>query len=72
LASAARLWTTATGNVVFSSPTVADGMVFAGSEDDNIYAYALNAGNAEAYKHKQMAPPSPASLHPDYGLQPAY
>jgi hypothetical protein len=47
-------------------------MVFIGSEGNNIYTFSLNAGNAEVYKHKQMAPPSPATLQPDYGLKPTY
>ncbi len=35
------LWSATTGGVVTSSPAVANGSVYVGSEDDNVYAYGL-------------------------------
>ena len=46
--------------------------MFVGSSDANIYAYALNGGNARIYNRKLVSPPSPAMLRPDYSLKPAY
>jgi eukaryotic-like serine/threonine-protein kinase len=37
----ATLWSAATGNGIQSSPAVANGMVYVGSADDNVYAYGL-------------------------------
>jgi len=63
----ASLWTAKTGGDVISSPVVADGVVYVGSDDNNLYAYALDAGDNAAY-HRNPAPPSYATLHPDYRL----
>jgi outer membrane protein assembly factor BamB len=36
-----KLWSYATGNRVVSSPAVAKGMVYVGSQDDKVYAFGL-------------------------------
>jgi eukaryotic-like serine/threonine-protein kinase len=33
-------WTATTGGGISSSPTIADGVLFIGSDDDSLYAYA--------------------------------
>ncbi|HWS83724.1 MAG TPA: PQQ-binding-like beta-propeller repeat protein [Ktedonobacteraceae bacterium] len=38
-ASCAPLWTAQTGFVIDSSPAVADGVVYVGSQDDKLYAF---------------------------------
>jgi hypothetical protein len=43
------LWSFATGNAVSSSPAVANGVLYVGSDDNNIYAVSANG-----------APPQPA------------
>ena len=40
-ATGAKLWSYHTGNQVFSSPTVANGVVYVGSGDGNMYAFGL-------------------------------
>ena len=42
-ASGTKVWEFATGDAVYSSPTVADGLVFVGSMDKKLYA--LTAAN---------------------------
>jgi eukaryotic-like serine/threonine-protein kinase len=37
----AKLWSYATGSPVNSSPAVANGVVYVGSEDGNVYAFGL-------------------------------
>jgi eukaryotic-like serine/threonine-protein kinase len=39
-------WTTATGGFVDSSPTVANGMIYVGSDDHLLYAFKASCGNA--------------------------
>lgn len=56
-------WSFPTGSTVYSSPAVANGMVYAGSGDGNLYAFGLPGGLAAP------ARPRPGSLHPDYGLR---
>jgi len=36
-----KLWSYTTGSVVFSSPAVANGVVYVGSDDGNVYAFGL-------------------------------
>ena len=67
----ATLWTATTGNYVESSPAVSDGVVYVGSFDDKLYSFALEGGNNAVYRGS-AAPPSYASLHPDYRLKPAF
>ena len=43
--SASKRWTFQTGNKVWSSPTAADGVVFATSLDKNLYAISLEDGS---------------------------
>ncbi len=38
-------WTAATGGIVDSSPTVANGMVYVGSDDGTLYAFKISCGN---------------------------
>ena len=45
-------------------------MVYAGSYDGNLYAYALNGGNDAVYRGKRK-PPALSSLQPDWSLKPA-
>jgi hypothetical protein len=58
-------WSAATGAPVFSSPAVADGVVYVGSFDKSLYAYALPAGE----QLKPVARPNPARLHPNLKLR---
>jgi len=54
-------WSATTSGVIFSSPAVANGVVYAGSFDHNLYAYALDPNQ----QLKPPARPTPASLHPN-------
>jgi outer membrane protein assembly factor BamB len=58
-----RLWSYTTGEVVGSSPAVANGAVYVGSADGNLYLFDLAGGQAAP------ARPSRSSLHPDYSLR---
>jgi len=42
-----ELWTYTTDDSVWSSPTVVDGTVYVGSNDDNLYALDANDGSEE-------------------------
>src|SRR5215831_18063570 len=42
------LWKYTTGNGVFSSPAVANGVVYVGSNDGNVYAFGLKGSDAPA------------------------
>jgi outer membrane protein assembly factor BamB len=60
-------WRAVTGGAVTGALTVANGQVFVGSGDDNLYAYDLTGSG----QTKQPAPrPDPATLHPNWELQP--
>ena len=53
-------------------PVIADGILYAGSytsQNDKLYALALDGGNNAAYRNGHTAPPSYASLHPDLHLK---
>ena len=41
----AELWRFLTGGWVYSSPTVANGVVYVGSEDKNLYAVGVNSSS---------------------------
>jgi len=43
-ATGRQLWAARTGGAVLSSPAVANGVVYVGSDDRNVYAYAANNG----------------------------
>jgi outer membrane protein assembly factor BamB len=43
-ASGAKLWNFTTGNVIESSPAVANGVVYVGSSDGNMYALSAATG----------------------------
>jgi outer membrane protein assembly factor BamB len=62
-----RSWSADTQGVINATPAVVNGMVYVGSRDNSLYAYALDGGNNAAYKPRQ--PPSYASLHPDRRLK---
>jgi hypothetical protein len=52
-----------TGNFVDSSPAVANGVVYIGSDDNKLYAFDLAGGLATPSR------PDRSSLHPDYRLR---
>lgn len=67
----ASLWSSQMGgDYIDTSPAVSNGMVYIGSNDNNLYAYALNGGNNSVY-HRHTAPPKFSSLHPDLSLKPS-
>jgi len=39
-----KAWTYTTGNAIESSPVVADGIIYIGSKDHNLYAFAARTG----------------------------
>jgi outer membrane protein assembly factor BamB len=61
----AELWgfSTASGFGT-SSPAVANGVVYVGGDDGNVYAFGLTGGSAAVRR------PSAGELHPDYVLRP--
>jgi outer membrane protein assembly factor BamB len=71
LSDGSILWSAhASQEEIDTRPAIADGTLYLGSFDNNIYAYALDAGNNAAY-HRGRTAPSYASLHPDFRLKPA-
>jgi len=48
---------------------VANGMVYVGSEDAKVYAYALNAGSNAVYERNKTQLASFTTLHPDFRLK---
>jgi outer membrane protein assembly factor BamB len=70
VATCSPLWVGATGGAATTSPSIADGLMFVGSTDHSLYAFALDAGNAAAYAQRHAAAPSYSSLHPDFRLKP--
>ena len=40
-ASGQQLWSYAAGGSIYGAPSLAEGMIFAGSADDAVYAFAL-------------------------------
>jgi outer membrane protein assembly factor BamB len=68
--SGALLWSYATGGGIFSSPVVANGVVFVGSQDGNLYSFD-QAGGASARQNRSVARPDPATLIPNYNLIPS-
>jgi glucose dehydrogenase len=70
LSDGSILWSAhASTQEVDTRPAIADGTLYLGSFDHNIYAYALDAGDNAVY-HRGRTPPSYASLHPDLRLAP--
>ncbi len=61
-ATGSQPWTFATGSSVQSLPAVANGVVYAGSGDGNLYAFDLAGGLAAPVR------PNPSSLRPNYSL----
>jgi outer membrane protein assembly factor BamB len=62
------LWSFPTGNAVDSSPAVANGVVYIGSGDNNVYAF----GRTGAAGTEEMSePPAASSLKPDFSLRPS-
>jgi len=60
-------WSYTTGGLVLSSPAVANGVVYVGSYDNNVYAFGLTGAAAA---EEPSAPPAPSSLKPDFNLRP--
>lgn len=67
--SGAALWAVPMGSGMQSSPAVANGMVYVGSDDYNLYAFALDGGRHAPYR-KNVKPPAPSALQPDWRLKP--
>jgi PQQ-like domain len=63
-------WSFPTESFVFSSPAVANGVVYVGSYDDNVYAADLTGG-AMAEKFKAPSRPDLRLLKPNLKLQPS-
>jgi eukaryotic-like serine/threonine-protein kinase len=63
-ATGTKLWSFTTGNFVESSPAVANGVVYIGSGDRNVYAFDLAGGTADAHR------PIAEELTPNYALRP--
>ena len=56
-----ELWSFATGDVVVSVPTVADGVVYVGSNDNHLYALDADTGEKLwSYDTGAWVPPSVA------------
>lgn len=69
--SGALLWSARLGtDIDTSSPAVADGMVYLGSTDHRLYAFAIDGGNAAVY-HRDKNPPRMELLHPNRRLKPS-
>jgi outer membrane protein assembly factor BamB len=62
----ARLWSYETGDVVPGSPTVANGVLFFGSYDTNVYAFEVSGMDTAASASR----PDVKNLHPNFSLQP--
>jgi outer membrane protein assembly factor BamB len=59
-----QIWKAATGGFIESPPVVANGVVYAGSDDGNLYALGLPRGQ-ESPDH-----PDPVTLRPSASLVP--
>ena len=66
----AVLWKYATEGVVFSSPAVANGVVYVGSSDYSLYSFAVT-GSSSPDKSNPPERPDPNLLRPDWTLQPS-
>jgi outer membrane protein assembly factor BamB len=62
----ALLWSYATGGMVESSPAVANGVVYVGSDDGNVYAFGLKKGRERSEAASER--PSLKTLRPDFNL----
>ena len=60
------LWSASTNSDIASSPAVADGVVYVGSYDRNLYAFGL----PPALAPEPPARPDPATLKPSFALLP--
>jgi outer membrane protein assembly factor BamB len=69
-ASGNLLWDYTTGGDVSASPTVTNGVVYAGSQDHNVYAFGLPRGN-EVKQDAASKRPALKTLRPDFGLKAA-
>jgi len=58
-----ELWSFQTGNLISTSPVVANGMLYVASRDGNLYAFGLPSGPAKIQR------PDPGALVPDMSLQ---
>jgi outer membrane protein assembly factor BamB len=67
-----RLWFAAlshSSSIEVESPAVVNGMVFDTTYSNGLYAFALSAGNNQAYR-RNPKPPAISSLHPNFNLSP--
>jgi outer membrane protein assembly factor BamB len=64
-----RLWSAEAQTTFYGTPAVVNGMVYVGSYDGSMYAYALDGGQNPAY-NTNRPPPSYALLHPNRQLKP--
>jgi outer membrane protein assembly factor BamB len=69
----AFLWSYATGGGVSTRPAIANGVVYIGSDDGNVYAFGLTGGargkGASAKKEAAPNPPDLRTLIPDFNLK---
>jgi outer membrane protein assembly factor BamB len=59
----AFLWSYTAGSTVFSSPAVASGVVYTGSNDGKVYAFDLGGGSNTVRR------PEPSALRADLNLR---
>jgi outer membrane protein assembly factor BamB len=57
------------GDVVFDSPVVANGVVYVGSLDGNVYAFGLTNGSSQAKQEAASTPTDMKTLLPDLNLR---
>jgi outer membrane protein assembly factor BamB len=69
--SGTELWRFPTGSYVVAGPTVANGVVYVGSMDYNVYAFDLAGGQQIKKPRASAQRPDPATLHPDFDLKPS-
>jgi outer membrane protein assembly factor BamB len=68
----ALLWSYATGGTVSARPAIANGVVYIGSDDGNVYAFGLTGAAGTKVSAKQEAasnPPDLRTLRADFNLQ---
>jgi outer membrane protein assembly factor BamB len=69
----ALLWSYATGGTVSTRPAIANGMVYVGSNDNNVYAFSLTGGargrGVSAEQEAASNAPDLRTLRPDFHLK---
>jgi outer membrane protein assembly factor BamB len=61
-----ELWSYPTGDVIYSDPTVVNGVLYFASYDAHIYACGLKYGSSEAKSDSER--PDLKTLRPDFSL----